>query len=50
MIIGKFVKDADKRWRYVRMASVATALISEATYATQLHTREQEREHAPVLA
>jgi predicted phage terminase large subunit-like protein len=28
LVIGEFVKDADKRWRYIRLASVATALVS----------------------
>jgi hypothetical protein len=32
VIIGEFVKNHDKRWRYIRLASVATALISEGLY------------------
>jgi hypothetical protein len=34
LIIGELVKDADKRWRYIRMASVATALVSEGCTRT----------------
>ena len=30
LIIGEFVKDAEKRWRWIRISSVATALVSEA--------------------
>jgi hypothetical protein len=44
LVIGEFVKDADKRWRYVRMASVATALISEALWTSRIHRERQERE------
>jgi hypothetical protein len=41
-VIGEFVKDADKRWRYIRMASVATALVSEGLYTQRI---QQERRH-----
>ena len=44
MIVGEFVVDADKRWKYTRMASIATALVSEAMYAAHLHKQERERE------
>jgi hypothetical protein len=41
LVIGEFVKDPDKRWRYVRLASVATALVSEGMWA---HKVQRERE------
>src|SRR5260370_24452770 len=41
LVIGEVVKDADKRWRYIRITSVAMALISEGLYAHKVH---QERE------
>jgi hypothetical protein len=44
LIIGEFVKDADKRWRYIRIASVATALISEGMYAAHVGRERQERQ------
>ena len=44
LVIGEFVKDADKRWRYIRMASVATALLSEALWTSRIHHERQERE------
>ena len=44
LVIGEFVKDPDKRWRYIRMASVATALLSEALWTTKVHHERRERE------
>jgi hypothetical protein len=45
-VIGEFVKDEGKKWRYIRMASVATALLSEGMWAAKIHReREQVREH-----
>jgi hypothetical protein len=29
LVISEFVKDAETKWRYVRIASIATALLSE---------------------
>jgi hypothetical protein len=43
LIIGEFVADPEKKWRYVRLASVATALVSEAMWTNKIH---QEREAA----
>lgn len=42
LVIGEFVKDNDKRWRYIRMASVATALLSEGLYAHRVHQQREE--------
>lgn len=44
LVIGEFVKDADRRWRYIRMASVATALLSEALWTSRIHRERKERE------
>jgi hypothetical protein len=44
LVIGEFVKDADTRWRYIRMASVATALLSEALWTSRVHRERQERD------
>jgi hypothetical protein len=44
LVIGELVKDADKRWRYIRMASVATALLSEALWTSRIHRERKERE------
>ena len=30
VVIGEFVKDPEKRWKYIKLASVGTALLSEA--------------------
>lgn len=44
LVIGEMVKDPDKRWRWVRIASVATALVSEALWTRRIHKERQERE------
>jgi hypothetical protein len=43
LVISEFVKDGETRWRYIRMASVATALLSEGLYTAKIH---KEREAA----
>ena len=43
LVIGEFVKDPDQRWRYIRIASVATALISEGLWT---HKIRRERDEA----
>ena len=43
LIISELVKDPERRWRYVRMASVATALLSEALWTSRIHRERQER-------
>ena len=46
LVIGEFVKDEGKKWRYIRMASVATALLSEGMWTAKIHKeREAAREH-----
>ena len=49
LIIGEFVKDSEQRWRYIRIASVATALVSEGLWTNKIHNERrdaQEREEA----
>lgn len=41
LVISEFVKDPGKQWRYIRIASVVTALFSEGMYTANLH-RERE--------
>lgn len=43
LLIGEFVKDADKRWRYIRVTSVAAAILSEGLHSHHSH-RERERD------
>ena len=43
LIIGELVKDADKRWRWIRIASVSTALLSEGMYAHRVQRERAER-------
>lgn len=42
LVIGEVIKDADKRWRYVRLASVGTALAYEALYSIREQKRREE--------
>jgi hypothetical protein len=44
LVIGEFVKDAEQRWRCIRLSSVATALISEAMYAARVNRERHERQ------
>ncbi len=45
LVIGEFVHDSEKRWRYIRLASVATALVSEGLWTAKIHReREEARE------
>lgn len=47
LVIGEFVKDPDQRWRFIRMAAVATALASEAMWTHKISKeREEARERA----
>jgi hypothetical protein len=41
LVIGEFIKDHEMRWRWTRIAAVATAGASEILYA---HRIEKERE------
>lgn len=46
LVISEFVKDPETKWRYVRMASIATALLSEGLWTAKIHKeRQAAREH-----
>ena len=45
LIIGEIIKDADKRWRWIRISAVATALLSEGLWAHRVKQGREEREH-----
>lgn len=42
LVIGELVEDPKKRWRWVRIASIATTLVSEGLYTNRVR---REREH-----
>jgi hypothetical protein len=42
LLITEFVKDNDKRWRYIRFASIGTALLSEGLHTYQVHRHREE--------
>src|SRR5580700_11536606 len=47
LLIGELVKDPDQRWRFIRIAAVATALLSEGMYTHHIRKERQEaRERA----
>jgi hypothetical protein len=43
LLIGEFVKDAEQRWRWIRISSVVTALGSEALWTNKIRKERQER-------
>jgi hypothetical protein len=43
LVIGEVIKDPDQRWRFIRLAAVGTALLSEGLYT---HRIRKEREEA----
>jgi hypothetical protein len=45
LVIGEIVKDPEQKWRWIRIASVATALLSEGMWTAKIHReREEARE------
>ena len=44
LIIGEVVKDPEKKWRFIRITSVAVALISEGLHAHRIQRERRERE------
>jgi hypothetical protein len=47
LVIGELVKDPDQRWRFIRIAAVTTALVSEGLYTHRIkREREESRAHA----
>jgi hypothetical protein len=46
LVIAEFIKDPEQKWRAIRIASVATALISEAMWTQKIRKeRDEAREH-----
>lgn len=43
LIIGELVEDPSKRWRLIRIASITTALVSEAMYTHKIRQEREER-------
>jgi hypothetical protein len=44
LVIGEMIKDPDQRWRWIRIASVATALVSEGLYTHRIQQERKDRE------
>ena len=44
LIIGEIVKDPEKKWRFIRITSVAVALISEGLHAHRIQRERRERD------
>jgi len=44
LIIGEFVKDPERRWRYTRMAVIATAALSQGLYTQRIQRAREERD------
>jgi hypothetical protein len=41
LVISELVKDGEKKWRYIRIASIATALLSEGMWTAKVHRERQ---------
>lgn len=50
LIISEFVEDPGKKWRYVRIASLATALVSQGFYTARLARNAKPRMNAKLCA
>jgi hypothetical protein len=46
LVIGELVKDPERKWRFIRVSSVAVALISEGLHVHRLNRERREREKA----
>ena len=45
LLIGEFVKDPDRKWRFIRITSVAAAILSEGLHSRHAYRdRERDRE------
>jgi hypothetical protein len=44
LVIGELVKDPDKRWRWIRIMAVATALTAEGFHAHRVSQRRKEQQ------
>jgi hypothetical protein len=43
LLIHEFVKDPEQRWRYTRIALVATAALAQGLYAQRIHREREAR-------
>ena len=50
LVIGEFIKDPDQKWRMIRIASVATALVSEGMWTHKIRNERKERAEEQELA
>jgi hypothetical protein len=44
LVISEFIKDPEQKWRVIRIASVATALISEGMYTHKIRKEREARQ------
>ena len=45
LVISEFVPDPEQKWRYIKLASLATALLSQGLWTARIHAeRKAERE------
>lgn len=44
LLIHEFVKDPEERWRYTRIALVATAALAQGLYAARIHREREGRQ------
>ena len=44
LVIGELVKDPERKWRFIRIASVSMALISEGLYTHRIQRERRECE------
>ena len=42
LLIHEMIKDPDQQWRWIRISSVATALVSQALWTSRIHKERQE--------
>ena len=49
LIIGELVKDPDRKWRFIRITSVAAAILSEGLHSHKAY-RERERDRQALEA
>lgn len=44
LLIHEFVKDPEQRWRYTRIAVIATAALAQGLFVHRIHRERQERQ------
>jgi hypothetical protein len=47
LLIGEMIKDPEQRWRWIRIASVTTALLSQALWTNRIQKEREERAGGP---